>query len=110
VSPASLERAYASPTEVSVSPKEEPKSLVVASISPEEVPTSMVVAFASPAKASVSLVVTSVSLVSPLCRVGEASFSMAIDSISPVGAYASPATEEARVKTDRNLALAKGLI
>ena len=50
--------------------------------------------------ASVSLAVASISLASPLCRVREASFSMAVDFVSPVGAYASPVMEEPCVKID----------
>jgi hypothetical protein len=48
--------------------------------------------------------------VSPLCRVREVPFSMAVDFVSSMGAYASLATEEAPVKTDRHPALAKVLI
>jgi hypothetical protein len=40
----------------------------------------------------------------------EASISMVVDSVSPLGVYASPTMEEAPVKNDRKPAPAKGLI
>ena len=75
----------------------------MASLSLEEAPTSLAVTFVSSTEASVSPA-------SPLCNVREVPFSMAGDSISPMGAYASSATEEAHVKIDRHPAPVKGLI